>query len=50
MSVQPGIGSDLTAVRPPELAVLLRGSSMRLLEGGLALVAIVTAFLLGQVH
>lgn len=50
MSVQSRVIDEVQSPRPPELAVLLRGSSMRLLEAGLAIMAIATAFLLGQLH
>jgi len=50
VSAHSRVRDHLTAVRPPELAVLLRGSSMRFLEGGLAILALVTAVLLGQLH
>lgn len=49
MSVQSSV-EEVPSAAPVELAVLLRGSSMRFLEAGLALVAIVTAVLLGQLH
>lgn len=50
MSAHSRVSDELPAIRPPELAVLLRGTSMRFLESGLAILAIVTAVLLGQVH
>lgn len=50
MSVVSRVIDKLEPARPPELSVLLRGGSMRFLEGGLALLAIVTAILVGQLH
>lgn len=50
MRAQSRVSDALPAIRAAERPVLLRGSSMRFLESGLAILAIVTAVLLGQIH
>jgi hypothetical protein len=48
--VQANTSNDVSPQRQPEVAVLLRGGSMRFLEVGLAIAAILTAVLLGQLR
>lgn len=50
MSVRSSIIDHVPTRGPAQLAVLLRGSSMRFLETGLAFLAIATAVLLSQVQ
>jgi hypothetical protein len=50
VSVRPSIIERVPTHRPGQLAVLLRGSSMRFMETGLAILAIATAVLLSQLQ